>query len=293
MITNYGGAVVKVLDATNLLGDSIYLLKPIQEYIKKNGTEKLVVVAHPGISFEMFDRCFGYEVPVLKSLDDAVTYADDEDLEVLKLQAGLASDVSIQHKKETGQRLHIADSYAKMLDVVIPEINPLMLWADEENSPVKEYILVSPFSRSCSRHSGLPPNKTLDDWKWNNILTYLRKQYPVKVMGAPGDRLEKVVIADNDYLCASTLSGIQEEILKAHFVVTVDNGIGHIAAALGVPTIILWPLASDVDFIGEIYAANVYFIFGFEPTQITPAAILFGLKTIIKEIMNGKSSKAS
>lgn len=272
-----------LIDATNLLGDSLYALRPVQELIATLAEDvEAIVVAHPGLAFEMFDRQLGDSAIVLTGKP-----GDMEFESVVELQAGLSGELCFRHARDNGKQLHISEGFARMLGIPsVSSIVPPTGWDKIPKDMVAQtHITVAPFSRSCSRHTGETPNKTLDDWKWQHIIGYLSRQgYPIAILGAPDDRLQSVTVPENEYYTAANLDCLTYLLRRSKIFVTLDNGLGHIAAALNVPTIILWPMVSSIEFIAPIWSPSVR-LMRMEPNSAIPAAIINGLKHYMREMM--------
>lgn len=97
------------------------------------------------------------------------------------------------------ENLHIAEAYAKLLNVKVPlEKYKLTFSYDESrifgcnqtisNRIKKGLILFSPFSKSCSSNKGGLPNKMIPFEKWVPIVHFLGSKYPLAVLGAADDK---------------------------------------------------------------------------------------------------------
>jgi len=300
--------MITIINAVNLLGDSLYSLTPIKEYIKVHGSTdafgitNLLLVADRGLAFQMFQEVFPYEV-LFDDIDAAIRayshiYDVRQDMRIIPLSAGTSGEICFKHMQNTNQQMHISEGYAQMLGVTIPSINPPEFHVDEEElDAFKDHdqniirIGISPFSRSCSRHSGQLPNKTLDDWKWMHLINYLRPHCTeFSVIGGPKDRLVNVAVSQEEYFAASSWDELKFKLKSLDMFVTVDNGLGHIASALGVPTIILWPVVSSIEFIAPLWAPTTRYI-KLEPNQASPSAILHPLRIYTKDFLGGSDDK--
>lgn len=274
-----------ILNCTNLLGDSLYLLRPVQVYMQQYPDVVVHIVADPGLAFELFVGCFG-EI-VLNNLELAKEYQPTAT--VITLSAGTAGEISFKDNRSNPSRqMHMSEAYAQMLNVDLGnDIAPPKDWHRVVEEQPKKWIAISPFSRSCSRHSGETPNKTLDDSKWEFIIRYLRRQgYPVKVIAGPNDKLKVNSVPVNDYFTASSLYELELFIKQCALVISLDNGLGHIASALNVPMISLWPKVSNHQFIAPRFGDKTVFVL-MEPNSATPAMLLSGIRRFARPLLGG------
>lgn len=145
-------------------------------------------------------------------------------------------------------RVHITQAYAKMLRVEISSVKPVCLLDDVSyrgDDIEAGCILVSPFSANCSSRRGEPPNKMLPFAKWEPIIRYLETfNRPIYVLGSPNDpQIPEFSLPRNRYLLGThsllDLARIMRD--RAALVVTVDNGMSHLAASQELPTFLFYP----------------------------------------------------
>jgi hypothetical protein len=286
----------KILNCTNLLGDSIYLLKPVKQFMKRFPEEVSCIVTDASLAHEMFVNSFAEylgKVEILTGEDDARKFFPD-DL-VLYLGAGQSGKICFENAQKGGRQLHISEGYSVMLGMkgeLAGGIPPLANWQrvpDDVRLP--PFIGISPFSKSCSVHTTGIANKTLDDWKWEHIIRYLRKRdLPVKVFAGPNDYLKHCSVTLDDYICAKNLYDLELALKSCVMFVTLDNGLLHIASALKVPTIALWPKVSCIEFIAPVWSPLTTFL-TMEPTKAAPMAILHSLRKVVRLIMEGQTNE--
>jgi hypothetical protein len=243
----------------NLLGDTLYTLKPLAELHMQKPDEEIVIGVGPGFAGEMVGRQFSGLTRIVD--------VDKLPADAIDLSAGAAAKLGRAWRLENRPR-HISQCFASILGVNVDhqiDMRPLIGWnynSRGEWSPQRRrmiveshpYVVIAPFSRSCSSHSGMRPNKTLaHDERWTPLLEWLehdRGLEPV-ILVSPGD-----VWKGLDHVkrtTATSLGDLAYLLVGAAAVISVDNGIGHVASALGCRTYILWPPVSDVTFIGPTY----------------------------------------
>lgn len=275
-----------ILDCTNLLGDSLYLLRPVQAYIEQYPDTVNAIVADKGLPLEMFEACFGKDVDVYDSVDIAKKY--NPEATVLNLSAGQAGHISFTHSQKMQQSpLHISEAFAKILGCDLKgDAKPLTDWAVLKKDIPRTILAISPFSKSCARHTNETPNKTLDDYKWEYIIRYLRRQgMGVKVIAGPGDKLKSNSVPLNDYYTAKNLQELEHFLKSCALLITVDNGLGHLASILNTPMIYLWPEVSSVDFIYPRFGNKTCCVHIGNPNTAQPAAILTGIRMYAKRLL--------
>lgn len=280
--------MIRIINATNLLGDSIYAINAIKEFLQRT-EEPTLIVADPGLPYQMYTMTFNTEV--FPSVDAAIAYKQerfkDEGFIITSLNAGKAGEICFTHARDTHRQPYITEGYAEILGFKYEgQLKPDVPWVDF-HPKTHNIIGVSPFSRSCSRHSGEIPNKTLDDWKWRHLIGNLRnQQVPIKVFGAPTDRLQDVAVTEDEYLSARTFNDLCRELRRCKVFVTVDNGLCHLASVLEVPTIILWPAVSCLQFIAPAWQPKTTrFLMIGDPNKAHPAQILTRMRVDVREIM--------
>jgi hypothetical protein len=281
------GKIMITVNATNLIGDTLYTLRPIEQWItlKNIDVNELTIVAHPGLAYEMMRDTFPLVDVVAGHHERPMSVEDVE----MRLSAGDSGKWCFERMRGS-KGPHISEGYAALLGIEFQgtDISPLTHWV---RSPTydrtkREYILFCPFSSSCSRHTTGKANKTLDDWKWEPLRQYYSKfGMEIKILGAPGERLQGPKFSEDQYYSAKYLVALESIMKKAALVVTLDNGMLHVASALRVPTIALWPPVSCIDFIAPGYTPTTRFTLMQDVNKITPAILLSSLRVYTREIL--------
>lgn len=302
-----------IINAWNLLGDSLYTLQPIKQYLDEHTStlDNIVLVSDKGITNQMFHDTFP-KMRIFDDIESALAAFPSEDLRVIPLGAGASGHICFTSAANHGKQLHISEGYAQILGMKLKEPPlPYAPWNNWEPYPYRDIhtivgqsmtgwdlppakirIAIAPFSKSCSRHTGETPNKTIDDWKWMHLINYLRLHVEeFRVLGGPKDRLTNVTVSEDEYWCASSFEDLRKKLKSLTLLITVDNGLGHMASALDVPTVILWPRVSSLEFIGPLWAPRTKYIAPIDPTIITPSNILNGLRVFVKDAIDGNASR--
>jgi hypothetical protein len=274
-----------ILNCTNLLGDSLYLLKPVQVFLQQvNKEEMCCIVTDKGLAWEMFAGVFSKDFIVIDDVN--LAKAQFPDAVVLDLNAGRSGEYTFGEASKGRPQLHISEGYAHFLGVDLHhELKPPTDWAVIKETLPRTFCAISPFSRSCSRHSGEVPNKTLDDHKWEYLIRYLRRQgMPVKVIAGPNDKLTNNSVPVNDYFTAKNLYDLEYFLKSCALLISVDNGLGHIASLLDTPMISLWPKVSCIDFIYPRFSEKTACVL-MEPNTATPSQLLAGIRHFAKNLL--------
>jgi hypothetical protein len=250
----------------NLLGDCLYTLKPIADLRMQRPGEEIVIGVGNDLSGEMVRRQFDGTIKVVDV--DTLDHFD------VDLSAGAASRMCTAHLLRYGSYLHISECYAEMLGVDSSkwqgDFTPLTGWAGTHrycvgNHFVGSYVVISPFSRSCSRHAGMRPNKTPDLERWTLLIQRLQSRgLEVVVTHGPNDIWTGVPVT---LATTESLDQLAFRLAASDAVITVDNGIGHIASALGCRTLILWPPVSSVPFIAPTWSKTTTLIY-MQPARV-------------------------
>jgi len=159
------------------------------------------------------------------------------------------------------RRCHLVEAYAAMLLVPgpfekRPNYNPPYL-----GSHLCRYALISPFSMSCASRGNppAPANKILPWQKWIAILDVLKMRGIAHTFIAQGtDPLPKDANAIID--CLEKPLGMVEltNIMRLSFgLITVDNGMVHLAASQNVPTFLLSPACLSTTYIAPVDNPNL------------------------------------
>lgn len=201
-------------------------------------------------------------------------------------------DVSKAFKLSDEKGQHVAESYADLLGVdigrkadkshLVPIYDPGMPFLLGEGHK----ILISMFSASCASRQGNRPNKMLPFAKWIPILSAIRKQFPdnpIRFLGSPTDRVDyfqtklDMGISEQDYLLGVPLDRLAHIMRESLFVVTLDNGMAHLAASQGAREFIFYPRVLGTHYILPWGNRNMEFIH-MDPNSLNPAQAVWALR---------------
>lgn len=173
------------------------------------------------------------------------------------------------------EKLHIAQGYAKMLGVQIQSKKPR--YTPPEGETEKGLILLSMFSRSCASREGKPPNKMLPWVHWAHIVALLRQYGKIAVLGGPEDRAhDKLEISEEEYYTGLPLELVARLLRDAKLLVTIDNGMAHLAATQETPTVEFYPACLGVEWIVPPNAKAL--VAQMDPTTLTVIDAVFAVR---------------
>lgn len=228
-------------------------------------------------------------------------------------------NVSVAFSVSDKKKQHLAYSYADLLGVdigitsssckpiYIPEYT-LANWYDDVpgmnyNSmfALKGCILISMFSASCEsrdkNRKGLPPNKMLPFAKWLPMLKVIRERYPdvpVRFLGAPDDIIPNGYALDmvrpGEYMLGIPLNRLALIMQHARFVVTIDNGISHLAASQETPTFLMYPQCLSPTYILPIGNPNLAWMH-MNPVTVNTRELVFKLEHAISKFEDQRKEK--
>ncbi len=165
---------------------------------------------------------------------NAVVLADMPDRFDFKLSA---SDAYRWHKQ-----CHMTQAYYIGLSLVPPLHPPLpdlgIHWDEYPESREYDFI-VSPFS-----NTDINGNKKWPMGRWRRALEFLRKRGRTLVIGTPSDAADWVALGEVrgvDRLSGAPLPDVMRHIANCRMVISIDNGISHVTAAIGGPHFLLYP----------------------------------------------------
>lgn len=217
-------------------------------------------------------------------------------------------DVNKAFQISDQKKQHLAHSYADMLGVDIgntkPDCKPIFIpdqndaWMTDplfNKHELEDCILVSMFSASCTSHDpkcNYIPNKQVPWEKWKPMLKFIRGKYPntpIRFLGAPSDMIPNGYALDivhpGEYMLGIPLNRLALIMQKAKMIVTIDNGMAHLASSQETPTFLMYPIALGVHYILPIGNPNMTYVH-MNPVTVKAEQLLNGLQYAIKRFEN-------
>lgn len=160
-------------------------------------------------------------------------------------------DVNIAFQIGAANGCHITEAYAAMLNVKIESKQPVYIpHSDYVGGHERGFVLISPFSRSCSSQSGGPPNKMLPWPIWKLLVRELERDLGrVFVLGAAENYADELGLPLARYITGEPLNNIALILRDARLLVTIDNGIAHLAASQNTWMTLFYPMCLGVHWI--------------------------------------------
>jgi len=194
------------------------------------------------------------------------------------------------------EQVPMAVGYAKLLGVELgqtaedigPFYTPPIL--DEDNEWVSQVpdgcILIAPFSNSCTSHEGKPPNKTIPWVKWKPIIRFLRTfGLPLRLTGSKKERADELSLSEEEYLTGIPLRPLARAMQEGRIklLVSVDNGISHLAASQKIDHILYYPLCLGLHYAvpwGNKYCMPIQM----DPAVVEPGQLQWSTKQALKTL---------
>jgi ADP-heptose:LPS heptosyltransferase len=235
-----------LMTCRNLIGDGLYSQPALEEWSKD----------HPGWEIDLLTNddfispIYQYMgIPNMRVVFDRMYRTYDFEFE---FQVNKAFDYSNENK------CHLLTSYGKMLgyDIEPRRVTFIPSKADDHE---KGLVLFSMFSASCASRGTPPglPNKMISWAHWLPILALGRQLGKVVVLGGPDDRAE-LPISEDEYYTGIPLELVARMMRDAKVLITLDNGMGHLAATQGTPTVLFYPMALGLHYIVPAGNPNCY-----------------------------------
>lgn len=278
-----------LFESINLIGDALYISPALRSWITKQ-EQPVEVYLHTlndhiaplyrGMVEDMLQEDPDDRPRHLKTFVTCFKVLDEEFDFRWRFDVGEAFQLS-HHKRQ-----HLAHSYADLLGVDIPHtkegINPVFIPYGSLDDSVQDLglkgcVLISMFSASCSSRGAVPqpPNKMLPWIKWPMMLNELRRSYPsapIRILGAPTDTVPEEMSLLCHTLGIEPMFGIPLNRLalimqKAALLVTIDNGMSHLAASQKTPTFLMYPQCLSPYYICPVGNPNMVYV------QINPVTV--------------------
>lgn len=213
-------------------------------------------------------------------------------------EAGAMCDANKNHVSENFAKLMGIDLNLEKVKVPnIGEFSAICPYYEPYPEPIEEeyknLILISPFSRSCTSQErdengklkGKPPNKMLPWSTWQPIMSYLRTLgYPIRMLGAPDDRAPELKLSQEEYLTGVPINKLALIMREAKLLLSVDNGMGHLAASQSMPYILFYPACLAPYFIAP-WGCQTMALLHIDPVQVSPAMLASAIRKMTTHLL--------
>lgn len=257
----------------NLLGDGLLVSMALRAWHKQHPDYDIDLMTHPDHIASIYGRM---GVPVNVITDNIKRNGPYDFEHVFNINEAFRYGEQL--------KLHASEAYAQILfgtDFKSEEIGITYEPVEEEHPT--GLLLMSPFSRSCSSNQGKPPNKMLPWPVWLEIMNLLRSHGDIGVIGAKHDRMPlPLPIAENEYYCGLPLNKVALILRDARLLVTIDNGIAHLATSQKTPMVEFYPACLGTHWVTPAGNPRAY-VLQIDPAQVRSAAdILTMIRHVIR-----------
>jgi ADP-heptose:LPS heptosyltransferase len=291
-----------------LIGDALYISAALRAWIEKHRGWDIYIETLNDHILPLYGGMARDLVPV--AVNPIGTYDEDYDGEqgAVKFDFTHTFDVNKAFSLSDKRKQHLAKSYADLLGVDIgnrpQDIGPFFTPKEHIISEFdlvskldKGMILVSMFSASDASRGNPPgpPNKMLPWDKWLPMIKLLRESYPdnpIRFLGAPTDMISfesdySHIVQDGEYMLGIPLNKLAIIMKHAKLLVTIDNGMSHLAASQKCPTFLMYPQCLGLHYILPIGNPNLVYV-QMNPMTVNPGKLEQGLKYAIKKFATVK-----
>lgn len=268
-----------LFESKNLIGDALYIQPALKQW----------VVEHPGWDIDLL------------TLDDHITClyrGMGVPLNIIFERSEVPYD--FEHKFSVNdafslgdrEKLHIAQAYMKLLGLSVPEQPPMVEYTPPEGPREEGKVMLSIFSNSCASREGKPPNKMLSWAIWLAVLALARQLGDVLVLGGPKDKgTAPLPILDEEYYTDRDLPEVARTLGAAKLLITIDNGMGHLAATQGTPTILFYPKCLGKHWIIPSGNSSLM-VFHIDPLYFEPQMGEEAVREGIKSLLGGRNENS-
>lgn len=220
----------------NLMGDSLYIQPALKMWSEQHPDWEIDLLTLNDYIACLYEGMGIQNLRVIFERDEGfASYYGKYDFEHV-------FDVSAAFKLGDEKKLHIAQAYMELLGLPVPEYPPKVEYTPPEGPTEERLVLLSIFSNSCASREGKPPNKMISFAVWLPILTLARQIGKVAVLGGKDDKGKAPLpIRDEEYYTGRSLEEVTRLMRDAKLLITIDNGLGHLAATQRTPTILFYP----------------------------------------------------
>lgn len=237
----------------NLIGDGLYIQPALESWMKQHSDWEVDL-----LTLDDHARCL-YEGMGLPFRVIFVKEFDSYDFE-------FDFNVNVAFSMGDKEKIHIVDAYAKMLGVTLDHKIPY--YKPPDGPSEKGLILFSLFSRSCASREGKPPNKMLGWFHWLQIIALMRQYGPIGILGGPDDRAP-LPISEDEYYTGLPLELIARLMRDAKLLISIDNGMVHLAATQGTPIVEFYPACLGRHWIIPPLPPNKVVVVHMDPTSLS------------------------
>lgn len=280
----------------NLLGDSLQTTPALRAFYKefaqneKNLPLTITIAAHDNYVSDIFNR-LGDDVPI------EVFTGKKEDLDEHSFDFVFNFDISKAFSIGVASNTPACLVFCQMLGVTPERGYPFFFYKapfvlkeptyllEDFEKPVTNFILLQPYSVSCSSWSNEKANKRMPDECWAAIYSWLKRDYPqfhVRVLGSEKDYIIPG-ISEDDHRMGLSLDEVAYRQRNARLVISLDSGVAHLAASQDARMIELYPECLPSQWMSNSESPNVRIIHAV-PWELDEAWVYEQVKDYLQEI---------
>lgn len=300
----------------NLVGDGLYISQALRQWIKQHKYESIYILTLNDYVAPLYEGMvrdlLGEYCSSFRTIFNRGQCQEPIDFEH-------TFDVSKAFQVSDEKKMHISQAYADILGVTLPDpfpqcTKPIYII---DNSPFfqsldthdveidealyefikQEPILISMFSASCRsrdpKRSHEGPTTMLPFIKWKPIVNLLRERFPdtpIRFLGSPTDMLPngyaEGIVQPGEYMLGIPLNRLALIMKHSKMVVTVGNGMSHLAASQGAPAFVLYQRCLGPHYIMTWGNENLLDWMHMDPGTVNPREIYYRLSKVIEKMQS-------
>lgn len=279
----------------NALGDTLCTTPVIRAFRRANPGTAIVYVAqaapfcrvldgNPDIDLLIYsERLYHHGIPENTAAWIATLPLD------LREQAQLYRlDLRLACTTMEAFRAHISKAFARLFDIETDSIRPLIFLTDEDRRAARlfaqrPYIVLSSHSVSNpDRPDGRGKRK---DWpleRWQALATRLHALGDFEVYQIGSERDEAPALDGVTRLYGLPVKVAAALLERADCVVTVENGIGHLCAAVDAPTVLIYSDLMPIEWAGPAESTLTRVLYG-DPFELSCDAVIAAVREVLAE----------
>lgn len=276
----------------NLIGDALYIQPALKAWQAEHPDWDIDLLVLPD-HIEPLYRGMGIQNLRLIHEREVYIRAGEEDQPCVQYDFEHVFDISKAFSLGDQKRIHISQAYAELLGVPVPEHPPRVEYTPPDGPTEPGLVLLSMFSNSCASRQGKSPNKMLSFAVWLPILVLARQLGKVAVLGGPKDKGQAPLpLLDEEYYTGRSLEEVARLLRDAKLLITIDNGMGHLAASQGTPTILFYPKCLGRHWIIPSGNSKLY-VYQMDPLDLNVHSGTLVVREGIKFLLGGNQNGGS
>lgn len=256
----------------NLLGDAMYIQPALEQWASEHEDWEIDLLT---LNNYVTDAYLRFGIPNLRVVFEPEGQYDFE----------FVFDVNTAFKISDEHKVHVSTAYGRMLGYNIQPRRVKFIPSDADDHK-KNLVLFSMFSNSCAcrEEPPKPPNKMIGWNHWYPVVGLVRQLGGE--FGLLGAKEEKpgLPFSDDEYYTGISMEKVARLLRDARLFLTIDNGMSHIAASQGTPTILFYPKCLGIHYICPPGNNNLI-VYHMDPEQISERDFLLAVSNGIGRLL--------